>query len=173
MLFPAPLIKTQALPSVTRLWPLIGSHYWAVDLFRCFTAKENIIRVCKGISLFPHDCNPEVMATQPQLHPPAMTLALDLTFNLMTLHTHANMYKFKKCPFLLKLKSFQSVSFTILPSGLSLLQQLSDLTQADNKVRLKWNQKQFVLVWAIIPFPISLCLSLLSPQLLFVSLAKS
>lgn len=28
-------------------------------------------------------------------------------------------------------------------------------TQADNRVGPKWNQKQFVLVWAIIPFPIS------------------
>lgn len=44
-------------------------------------------------------------------------------------------------------------TFFTRPSGLSLLQQLSDLTQADNRVRLKWNQKQFVLVWAIIPFP--------------------
>lgn len=28
-------------------------------------------------------------------------------------------------------------------------------TQPDNRVGPKWNQKQFVLVWAIIPFPIS------------------
>lgn len=65
------------------------------------------------------------------------------------------MYTFQERIALVSSSNHSKVFFEAFPSGLSLLQQLSDLTQADNKVRLKWNQKQFVLVWAIIPFPIS------------------
>lgn len=147
-------------------------------MFRCFSPKENIIRIWERISLFPHVRSSEVMATQPLSL--AESSALDLTFSppafrntLIYTHTdtqtriiHFDIWILKT--HLHKCKLFwNGLSFLTLPSGLSLLQQLSDLTRPDNRVGPKWNQKQFVLVWAIIPFPISYAspFSPLSPSL--------
>lgn len=84
-------MKCKPFPAVTKPWPHIRSHYWAMDMFRCFTPKENIIRIWERISLFPHVRSSEVMATQPQ--PPSLTesSALDLTFSLpgfRNIHTY-------------------------------------------------------------------------------------
>lgn len=147
-------------------------------MFRCFSPKENIIRIWERISLFPHVRSSEVMATQPLSL--AESLALDLTFSppafrntliytrtdTQTRIIHFDIWILKT--HLHKCKLFwNGLSFLTLPSGLSLLQQLSDLTRPDNRVGPKWNQKQFVLVWAIIPFPISYAspFSPLSPSL--------
>lgn len=162
VLFQAPAIETQAFPAVTRLRPHIGSRYWAMDMFRFFTPKENIIRIWEWISLFPHVRNSEVMAASP----PARTVALDLTFHLLALHsTHTNAhtdYRFLHLKFQTALPLTQTVSkWSFFSFSLSSIWTVSapavvwSDTQPDNRVGPKWNQKQFVLVWAIIPFPIS------------------
>lgn len=140
-------------------------------MFRCFTPKENIIRIWERISLFPHVRSSEVMVTQPQPPSLAGSSALDLTFSPPAFrnthiytHTDTHTHAAQNIHFVIwilkmhlhECKLFwNGLSFLTVPSGLSLLQQLSDLTQPDNRVGPKWNQKQFVLVWAIIPFPIS------------------
>lgn len=105
-------------------------------MFRFFPPKENIIRFGERISLFPHVRSSEVMAP----FPPARTVALDLTFNLLVHHSIQTLvqvggggrtcFKNSKPDYrLFQNKLFSSGHFFLpLPSGLSLLRQLSDLT---------------------------------------------
>lgn len=106
-----------------------------MEVFRFFPPKENIIRFGERISLFPHVRSSEVMAP----FPPARTVALDLTFNLLVHHSIQTLvqgeggrtcFKNSKLDYqLFQNRLFSSGHFSLpLPSGLSLLQQLPNLT---------------------------------------------
>lgn len=142
---------------MTRLWPLVGSHYWAMDMFRFFTPKENIIRIWAWISLFPHVCNSEVMTLNPL--PPLQGLTSPSTYWPFTLNTHTHMLTTHFYIYILKAtlsidtsaEWIQVLILSTLPSGLSLLQHLSDLTlgliigsgPSETRNNLFWSELSF------------------------------
>lgn len=79
-LLPAPLIEAQVFPVVT-MTPLVGriTEQWTcLDVLQ----QKKTSLGCESVFHF----SLMVMATQPQPHPPVRTMALDLTFNLLTRH---------------------------------------------------------------------------------------
>lgn len=133
-----------------------------MDKFRFFTPKENIIRIWEWISLFPHVRNSEVMITSPPCEEHGLRPDLQPTGLPQYTHTHTQgdyiflHLKFKAAlTFYSNAKCLQVVTPPPSIWTVSAPAVVWSDTQPDNRVGPKWNQKQFVLVWAIIPFPIS------------------